>query len=81
MEGYKKVLHGLLEFTFDPPPRSRHDSSSSKPSSMVWPLEENQGPSQLHGHNLWLMWAVALTMDLQVPLNHKCKLLNSGQQF
>ena len=81
MEGYKKVLHGLLEFTFDPPPRSRHDSSSNRPSSMVWPLEENQGPSQLHGHGLWLVWAVALTMDLQVPLHHKCKLLNSGQHF
>ena len=27
---------------------------------MVWPLDENQGPSHLHGHSPWLVCGVAL---------------------
>jgi hypothetical protein len=30
---------------------------------LVWPLDESQGPSQLHGHGHWLVCEVALSSD------------------
>ena len=38
---------------------------------LVMPLNENQGPSQLHGFGLWLMCKVALIVD------HPCSVTNT----
>ena len=29
---------------------------------LVWPLDESEGPSQLHGHGPWLVCEVALSI-------------------
>ena len=42
--------------------------------SMVQSLHENRGPSQLHGRGLWLIYAVALTINSlkgEFTLTHK----------
>ena len=52
------MLHGLLEFGSSPPPRLFLHKNSFL---MMRLLNKSQGPSQVHGHNAWLMHEVALT--------------------
>lgn len=52
------MLHGLLEFGSSPPLRLFLHKNSFL---MMRLLNKSQGPSQVHGHNAWLMHEVALT--------------------
>ena len=49
------MFPGPPNFASSPPPRGKPDATSNT-MSMVWPLDENQGPSRVHGHNPWLVW-------------------------
>ena len=40
---------------------------------MVWPLDENQGPSQLHGHGPWFVCELALNTINGVVYDWKVK--------
>ena len=48
---HKLMLHGLQELASGPPPREQPDANSSRPCQCVQPFDENQRPSQLHGHS------------------------------
>ena len=51
-----RMFHGLLEFASSPPPRgNRSDANFGHTMSVVQPLDKNQWPLQLHGHNPWLV--------------------------
>jgi hypothetical protein len=61
------MCHGMLEFALGPPPRGRHDAKLWQTMSVARPSNENQGPSQIHGHNLWFIHEVVLKGDSNTP--------------
>ena len=57
------LFRGMLEFALGPPPKGRHDINYGKPCQWHGLSNENQRPSQVHGHNLWLICEVVLKGD------------------
>jgi hypothetical protein len=58
----RNVFHGLPEFALGPPPRGRPKANYNELcfKEPIFHLDENQGPSQLHGRNTWLASEVTM---------------------
>ena len=69
MKSLRGLLHGILyamfhalpKFASGLPPRDGFDANT-----ITWPLDEDRGPSHLHGPSPRLVWQVGLKMQIKL---------------